>query len=512
VNYVRQTKGSPPAAPSPDFADPPTRIASSADARRSLSAENGGPVLLAHSYFLRYDAKQQEKMKPYPPLATLIAAAVLRQRGFDVRLFDAMLSEGTEAFERRLAEVRPRLVGIFEDNFNFLTKMCTERMREAALQMIRAARAAGARVAVNGSDATDRPELYLAAGADAVILGEVEATACDLFERWSNDPDAKLSEIPGLVLSGANGGLLRSPFRAGAHDLDLLPLPAWDLVDVVRYRSAWVQAHGRFSWNAATSRGCPYGCNWCAKPVFGRRYVQRSPDSVAAELAHLRAEIGPDHVWFADDIFGLTASWIERFADAVVSMNAVVPFMMQSRANLMEPRVTRALRKAGCEEVWLGVESGSQRILDAMDKGTRIAQVRDATRNLRTDGIKSGWFVQLGYPGETWEDILLTRDLIRDERPDDVGVSVAYPLPGTTFYERVKDQLGARRNWVDSDDLAMLFQGTYETGFYRQVRELIHAEVREVPPGAKANGHLDRRWATLAGAEARHRSRHPTVA
>jgi anaerobic magnesium-protoporphyrin IX monomethyl ester cyclase len=498
VNHVRQTF-----VPSPESTQRP----------HSHQGLGVGPILLAHSYFLRYDAKQQEKMKPYPPLATLIAAAVLRQRGFEVRLFDAMLAEGTEEFERMLDEVRPGLVGIFEDNFNFLTKMCTERMRNAALEMIRAARAAGARVAVNGSDAADRPELYLEAGADAVILGEVEGAACELFERWARAPEASVGDVAGLALPNGPGGLLRTPFRGGAQELDALPLPAWDLVDAARYRSAWRAAHGRFSWNAATSRGCPYGCNWCAKPVFGRRYVQRSPESVAGELARLRAEIAPDHIWFADDIFGLTASWIERFADAVVALDASVPFMMQSRANLMESRVTRALRRAGCEEVWLGVESGSQRILDAMDKGTRIAQVRAATRNLRAEGIKSGWFVQLGYPGETWQDILMTRDLIRDERPDDVGVSVAYPLPGTPFYERVKDQLGARRNWVDSDDLAMLFQGTYETGFYRQVRELIHAEVRESPaPSSNGDGALERRWAALGRAEARHRSLHPTVA
>jgi anaerobic magnesium-protoporphyrin IX monomethyl ester cyclase len=500
VSYVRKSALPPQSVPSP---------------RSAAEPRPGAPLLLAHSYFLRFDPKQQEKMKPYPPLATLIAAAALRERGFDVRLFDAMLSEGTEAFARMLGEIRPRFVGIFEDNFNFLTKMCTERMRDAALEMIRAARASGARVVVNGSDATDRPELYLQAGSHAVILGEVEGAACDLFERWHQDPAAAIDDIPGLALHPTTplAPFVRTGARRGANDLDALPLPAWDLVDVEGYRKAWRQAHGRFSWNAATSRGCPYGCNWCAKPVFGRRYVQRSPESVADELARLRAEVAPDHIWFADDIFGLTASWIERFADAVAARGAAVPFMMQSRANLMERRVTRALREAGCEEVWLGVESGSQRILDAMDKGTRIAQIREATRNLRAEGIKSGWFVQLGYPGESWEDILLTRDLIRDERPDEVGVSVAYPLPGTPFYERVKDQLGARRNWVDSDDLAMLFQGTYETSFYRQVRELIHAEVRDVPSqNGGGESHLDGRWASLGRAEAHHRSLHPTVA
>lgn len=473
-------------------------------------------VLLAHSYFLRHDPKQVAKMKPYPPLGTLLAAAVLRARGFDVRLFDAMVAEGVEDFVRLVGAARPPMVGIFEDNFNFLTKMCTVRTREAAHEMIRAAKAVGARVAVNGSDATDRPLLYLEAGADAVIVGEVEDTAAELFEAWRADAAAPLKAISGLVLrdedrAGANGhaanGLVRTPVRPTIAQLDGRPLPAWDLVDVGRYREAWTRAHGRLSWNMVTSRGCPYGCNWCAKPVFGRRYTQRTPRDVAEEMLRLKREIGPDHVWFADDIFGLTPQWIESFADEVARLDATIPFLIQSRANLMTPRATAALRLAGCEEVWLGVESGSQRILDAMEKGSRIDEIRFATKNLRDQAIRSGWFLQLGFLGETWDDILRTRDLVREGRPDDVGVSVSYPLPGTRFFELVREGLGARTNWMDSDELAMLFQGTYVTDFYRRVRELLHAEVRPTEGDApRAGSPLDVRWAELGELEARYRS------
>jgi anaerobic magnesium-protoporphyrin IX monomethyl ester cyclase len=458
------------------------------------------PVLLAHSYFLRHDPKQVAKMKPYPPLGTLLAAGMLRERGFDVRLFDAMVADGVDDFVRMVSDLRPRVVGIFEDNFNFLTKMCTVRTREAAHEMIRAARAVGARVAVNGSDASDRPALYLEAGADAVIVGEVEDTAAELFELWRRDPSAPLGAVRGLVL----GSNVRTPVRGVIHDLNGRPLPAWDLVDVDRYREAWTGAHGRLSWNMVTSRGCPYGCNWCAKPVFGRRYTQRSPLDVAEELLRLKREVGPGHVWFADDIFGLTADWIEAFAGEVERLDAAIPFLIQSRANLMTPRATAALRRAGCEEVWIGVESGSQRILDAMEKGSRIAEIRAATENLRERGIKSGWFLQLGFLGERWDDILLTRDLVRDSRPDDVGVSVSYPLPGTRFFDLVREGLGARTNWTDSDELAMLFQGTYVTDFYKRVRELLHAEVRE--DEAQAGVSLDVRWAELEAVEVDFRS------
>ena len=467
-------------------------------------------VLLAHSYYLRYDPKQSQKMKPYAPLSTLIAAGQLRREGHPFSFFDSMLSEGVEEFRDMLRAVRPTIVGILEDNFNFLTKMCTTRMREAAFEMIAAAKSAGARVAVNGSDAIDQTRAYLDVGADAVILGEAEETFLDLTGRWRNDPDADLSQVPGLAIAGsaaARSAIHRTPVRASIADLDALPLPAWDLIDVERYRMAWTAAHGRLSWNACTSRGCPYGCNWCAKPVFGRRYTQRTPANVAEELERLMRAVAPDHVWFADDIFGLTPRWIDAFAREVRSRGAAVPFTMQSRVNLMTPSVVQALADARCEEVWLGVESGSQDVLDAMDKATTLDGVREGTALLKQHGIRACWFVQLGYPGEDWNAILRTRDLIRDEEPDDIGVSVAYPLPGTPFYDRVRTELRGKANWLDSDDLAMMFRGAYATAFYRDIRDLLHQEVNARALGNRRAGReFDGHWAALERREGENRS------
>jgi anaerobic magnesium-protoporphyrin IX monomethyl ester cyclase len=246
-----------------------------------------------------------------------------------------------------------------------------------------------------------------------------------------------------------------------------------------------------------TSRGCPFHCNWCAKPIFGQRYAQRTPASAAAELRRLKDEIAPDHVWFADDIFGVTREWIRAFGRAVAERDARIPFMIQSRVDLMSPDVVDALAVAGAQDVWMGVESGSQRILDAMDKGCTIEESRAATRTLKSRGIRACWFIQLGYPSESWEDLLKTRDALREERPDDIGVSVAYPLPNTKFYDRVQAQLGARRNWDDTGDLAMLFEGTFPTSFYRRVRDVLHEENRR-------GVFDDARWAALADEAAEH--------
>lgn len=438
-------------------------------------------ILIAHSFFLDRDPKQRQRQKPYAPLTTLLAAAILRDAGREVTVFDATFAKSTADFETALHRAEPRIVLLIEDNFNFLTKMCTEVRRQDALAMIAAASRYGCKVAVNGPDASDHPELYYSAGADTVIPGEGEFAVAGLVARFLGETNA--------------------PATAPAH-ADGLPLPAWDLIDAGAYRAAWQGAHGYFSWSVAASRGCPYACNWCAKPTFGRRYTQRAPEAVAEELARLRREVAPDHIWFADDIFGMTARWIESFADEIARRNARIPFMIQSRTNLITEESAIALRRAGAAQVWLGIESGSQHILDAMDKGIDVESAGIATRLLREQGIGVGWFLQLGYPGEEWEDIIATRDLVRAEAPDEIGVSVAYPLPGTVFHARVAEELGSRNNWHDTDELAMLFQGTFDTAFYRMVRDALHAEV----PNALAG---DLRWHDLARRTAQHRSPAP---
>ncbi len=350
-----------------------------------------------------------------------------------------------------------------------------------------------------------------------MIVGETEITLPRLLE--ARDRGRPLEEVRGLILSATGsdpGEIVRTPPRPFVEDLESLPLPAWDLVDVERYRQAWVEAHGRMSWNMVTTRGCPYVCSWCAKPLYGQRYAQREPLAVADEMEQLVAAVNPDHVWFADDIFGLSIRWIEAFSNSLVERGVRVPFTAQSRADLMSETVCRALARAGCEEVWLGVESGAQSVLDAMDKGTTIDAVRSATRLLALSGVRPSWFLQLGYPGEDWPEILATRDLVREEAPNDIGVSVSYPLPGTNFHAWVADELSDKTNWDHSDDLAMLFQGAFSTELYRKVRDLLHEEsvvarIEDEGDRAGRQGDLDQRWRDLEGDLDGYRSVSPTT-
>lgn len=433
-------------------------------------------VLLTHSYHLYFDRKQVRKMQPYPPLGTLYAASLLREKGFSVALFDSMLEDPEQGFPDAMTRHRPKVVAIYEDNFNFLSKMCLTRMRRIAFGMIDQARAHGARVLVNGSDASDHCREYLERGTDYILLGEAEWTLLELVESLlgtgSNPPHA----IAGLAYTGPRERS-RTSHRPLMRNLDLLPFPARDLVDTARYQTAWKQAHGFFSLNLVASRGCPYRCNWCSKPIYGDSFHARSAEAVAGEMLELRDKFGADHLWFADDLFGINDRWVQDWAVQVERRKASVPFKMQSRVDLMREDTVAALAGAGCVEVWMGVESGSQKILDAMRKGTRVEQVAQARENLRRNGIRACYFLQLGYPGETWNDIQKTIAMLRHTRPDDIGVSVSYPLPGTDFYENVRQQLGAKTNWVDSADLSMMFKGAYTSEFYRELHDALHKEV-----------------------------------
>lgn len=455
-------------------------------------------ILVCHSYFLRFDQKQQERAKPYPPLATLQVAARLRQSGHEVRFFDAMLADGTVEYTRLLDEAGPQVVLIYEDNFNFLSKMCLSKMRAACCEMIEAARCRGARVIAAGADATDAPEPYLRAGADAVLLGEGLEALLLLTERLDLDPRCGTAALVDSIAGVAAriDSQVRTARTVGApRSLQHIAPAAWDLIDMERYRSIWRRAHGYFSLNMAASKGCPFRCAWCAKPIWGNQYLQRDPADVAAEMTWLKEHYAPDHIWFADDIFGFRVDWVTEFAAALQASGGAVPFTIQTRADLLSERMAGALKQAGCHEAWIGAESGSQRVLDAMNKGTQVTAILTARAQLKAAGIRVGFFIQLGYLGEELADLLATRDLLVRARPDDVGVSVSYPLPGTRFHDLVKEQLRGKTHWQESADLEMMFEGTYTTEFYRAFRNLLHEQVS-----------LERRWEELLSQESQYRT------
>jgi anaerobic magnesium-protoporphyrin IX monomethyl ester cyclase len=435
-------------------------------------------ILLANSYFLKHDAKEHRSMNLYSPLGTLYAAAYLKQKGYGTALFDTMLADSEEDLKESLKKHKPEVFVVYDDVFNYLTKMCLSRMREAAFRMSTIAKEYGCRVIISGSDAADHLEAYFRHNADFAICGEGEITLGELVDHILKKSHSDFKEINGLAYVEA-GNVKKTPARSVLKNLDELPYPLWELVDLDEYRKLWKKYHGYFSMNLVTTRGCPFHCNWCAKPIYGQVYNSHSPDYIAGEMKQLKEKYSPDHIWFCDDIFGLKPGWTTKFDDVVNTENVKIQFKCLSRADLLlkEDNI-RHLASAGCESIWMGAESGSQKILDAMDKGTTVEQIREATTLLKKNNIKTCFFLQFGYTGETKKEIGMTMKLVRELMPDDIGISVSYPLPGTKFYDRVVSQMGEKKNWVDSQDFEMMFDGEYTTRFYRVLHTRVHKEFR----------------------------------
>lgn len=431
-------------------------------------------VLFTHSYFLRKDAKQWRAQAPYPPLGTLYACAAAQQLGFEVHFFDVQFCINAQEILPTLKRVKPDFFVICDDSFNYLSKMCLTNMREAAFEMIGLAKLLSCKVLVASSDASDHAALYLQNGADGVVIGEAEETIGEWLKNGGQCED-KINGLTWLM----DQVKYQSPPRKVKRNLDEWPLPAWSLLNFEPYQRMWLKARGYTSINLVTTRGCPYKCNWCAKPVYGNRYNSHSPEQTIEMIKTIQQRFGVHHIWFADDIFGLKPGWVNAFADLIQSHNIQIKFKIQSRADLLvQTDTVNALKRAGCLEVWMGAESGSQKILDAMDKGVTVAQIHQATQSLKNAGIRPCLFLQFGYPGEQMIEIKQTFEMVKAIMPYDIGVSVSYPLPGTIFYERVKHELVHKQNWKESDDLEIMFSGSYPIDFYKKLQRLMHYKFR----------------------------------
>lgn len=434
-------------------------------------------ILFSHSYYYPLDKKQWENKTPYPPLGTLYAASLMRQEGYAVSLFDTNLRSDPFAIEKEIKEQQPSFLVMYDDGFNYLTKMCLTTMREAAFEMINLGKKYNCQVIVCSSDSTDQYDQYLDAGADFIIQGEGEITLKELIFAIKNNESLAL--INGIVYR-EDKETKKHPKRVVLRHLDELPQPAWDLADIDAYKAVWAQSGKQFTLNIATTRGCPFKCNWCAKPIYGNRYNSHSPEYITKHIAFLKEQYGVTNFWMCDDIFGLKPNWVQEFNVELKKRELTISYYIQSRVDLLLKEDTiDALAESGLKEVWVGAESGSQKILDAMDKQTKVEQIYEATRILKKKKIKVAFFIQFGYLGETKEDIAMTVGMIKELLPDNLGISVSYPLPGTPFYEKVKDDLNLKANWTDSDDLAMMFQGTFNSKYYKKLHRYVHKEYRK---------------------------------
>jgi anaerobic magnesium-protoporphyrin IX monomethyl ester cyclase len=352
-------------------------------------------------------------------------------------------------------------------------------MRDAAVQFIKTASDFSIPAVIYSSDAADYYKHYLDAGCKAVIYGEGEETLLEVVKAFEMKKfDQTKQNINGLKFYEDGNLRITSP-RKMIENLDQLPDPDYSFVDIDAYRNIWMSNHGYFSLNISTTRGCPYKCNWCAKPIYGKSYNSRNPEHVAKYVYSLKNKYSIDHFWVTDDIFGLKPNWIKEFASECRKLDLNIPYKCLSRPDLLlRDDTLLQLKASGCRTIWIGAESGSQKILDSMDKGTTVEQVYQVAHKTHLLGMEIAFFIQFGYIGEEWNDIKLTRKMIRECLPEDIGISVSYPLPGTKFYEKVKEEMKFKTNWKDSDDLDLMFHGNFGRTFYKLLHRFVHAEYR----------------------------------
>ncbi len=422
---------------------------------RDPSTSAAPRVLLVDPYLARADPMERKFVELYPSLGLLTLGAYLREHGTAVEMVDLTFERDARPVGRAAGAFRPEVVGVH-------TKTLTAAR---AIEIAELAHQAGAVAVAGGPDAATRPELYLDSGFDLVVPGEGEPTLVELARRAHDG--RPLAGTPGTIARGPSG-LLRGPSRPFLKDLDELPLPAWDLVDMERYLGSWEQSTGERRAAVLTSRGCPFDCSWCSKPTFGRSFRQQSPGRVLAELRALKERYGVTYVRFCDDVFGIHRPWLERLLRGMVEERLGLRFECLARVDLLKPDLLGEMRAAGLERVYVGVESGSQKMLDLMNRGTKLPQVERTAAALRAAGVRQFWFLMLGYPGETDEDIEATLQLFRRFSPEEYSVSIAVPVPGTRFHRAVGDRLQEKSaRTKGSGGRSLLFEATYPERFYR---------------------------------------------
>lgn len=426
-------------------------------------------VLLSHGYFLHEDPKEQAIMKPYPPLGILYLSAWLDKHRVENAVFDTTFST-RETLQAYLLDQRPRIVALY---VNLMTKQNVIALMGfiRSQEMLR-----NTLIVLGGPDVTHNAPDYLEVGADLIVVGEGEQTMLEIARTVDGgretadggqvDKFGSFYSIAGLVFKTAGGLIHRTAPREKLRDLDELPLPNRQKIDLQQYLDVWKKAHGHSAVSLSTQRGCPYTCRWCSTAVYGQSYRRRSPQAVADEIEWLQAQYTFDLIWFVDDVFTVSHKWLNEFHTELSRRKLQVQFECITRADRLNADVIQTLKAAGCFRVWIGAESGSQRIIDAMDRRVDVQQVRAMIQSARQAGIQAGTFIMLGYPGETEADIQATLEHLKLSNPDLFTITVAYPIKGTGLYEEVEPSAFSPLPWAGRSDRDIDFPRTYPRRYY----------------------------------------------
>jgi anaerobic magnesium-protoporphyrin IX monomethyl ester cyclase len=423
-------------------------------------------LLLTHGYFLFEDPKELQIMKPYPPLGILYISSHLRKKGVQVEVFDSTFGSRDQLFEV-LRQGPPAILGVYA---NLMT-------RTNVLEILRAAKQAGWQTVVGGPEPSAYIAEYLDGGADVVVIGEGEVTIEELVPVLKCDSRESLHGVDGIAFRGAEGAIVQTKPREQLRDIDAQPWPDREAIDVGQYVETWRKHHGMGSVSLITARGCPYHCRWCSHEVFGKTHRRRKPASVADELEWLIQRYQPDMAWMADDVFTIHPGWLSQYADELKRRRLRLPFECISRADRLNSKVIETLAEMGCFRVWIGSESGSQRVLDAMERGVTVEQVQSAVALCRSHGIQTGMFLMWGYEGEELDDVEATVQHVKRTNPDIFFTTVAYPIKGTAYFAEVAGRVETLKPWNVSSDREFRVRGRHSRRFYSFADRLLRSEV-----------------------------------
>ena len=424
-------------------------------------------ILLTHGYFLAEDEKERQIMKPYPPLGLLYLSAYLKRQGHSVEVYDSTFGTRDE-LDRKIRQSPGGFVGIYT---NLIT-------RASVLRIINTAREVDSKVILGGPESANYSSEYLRAGADVVAIGEGESTLTELLYALPSMGPHQLHGVRGIAFKDATGEIVSTPERTKINDLDSLPLPDREAIDHQKYLDAWRTHHGASSVNLITARGCPYRCRWCSHAVYGYSHRRRSPANVAAEVQWIVDRYNPDQLWYADDVFTISHPWMQTYSAELKKRGLHLPFETITRADRLQTEAAAAaLSELGCYRIWIGSESGSQRILDAMDRGVSVESVRRAVKLAQQYGIKVGMFLMWGYEGEQFEDIAATVEHVKQSNPDIFFTTVAYPIKGTPYFDTVKDKVRLPIAWANATDRDYSIEGRHGKEYYRLADVWLRNEV-----------------------------------
>jgi len=424
-------------------------------------------ILLTHGYFLAEDEKERQIMKPYPPLGLLYLSAFLKSGGFSVEVFDSTFAEFT-ALENAFAATPGGVVGIYT---NLMT-------RRNVLRIVRAAKLHRWTVVLGGPESANYIAEYLDAGADVIVTGEGEVTLAELLRTLPQHGVHRLHGVHGIAFRDEEGRIVSNAARVRIPDIDELPFPDREAIDHGLYLDAWKTHHGASSINLITARGCAYKCNWCSHAVYGHSHRRRSPSNVADEMQWIIDRYDPDQVWYADDVFTISHPWLASYTAELKRRGIHRPFETITRADrLQNEGAANLLRELGCYRIWIGSESGSQKILDAMQRGVKVEQVRHACRLAHAQGIEVGMFLMWGYEGEELDDIAATVEHVKQSNPDVFFTTVSYPIKGTGYFDKVRERVELPIAWADASDRDYVIAGRRGKDYYKLADVWLRNEV-----------------------------------